>query len=203
MLDKIKEMFHTFAYIETGALFACALFITVFQRDSLFTVSLLWQLLATTFLCVCGNLIYPARRVSEKLTKVLIFFHFLYVNAVVFGCAYFFDWFDVTNIAMDAFMFSCIAVIFLTIARVIWIKNRLAAELLNYRLKAYQGKKETYQGIKETYQGIKETYQGIKETCQGKKETYQDEREACHDIKESCQGEQEANQQDEENGIKE
>ena len=31
MLSKMKETFHTFAYDVTGVLFACALFITVFN----------------------------------------------------------------------------------------------------------------------------------------------------------------------------
>lgn len=141
MLDKIKEMLHTFAYIETGVLISCTLFITIFHRDSSLSVSLLWQLLITTFLCVCGNLIYPNRKISEKLTKILVFLHYLYINAVVFGCAYFFDWFDVRNIKMSVFLFFSIMVIFLVIAWVTWNKNKRAAELLNYQLKEYQSKK--------------------------------------------------------------
>lgn len=144
MLDKIKEMLHTFAYIETGALISCTLFITVFNRDSSLSVSLLWQLLITTFLCVCGNLIYPNTKVSKTLSNILIFLHYLYINAVVFGCAYFFDWFDVTNIKMSVFLFLSIMVIFLTIAWIIWNRNKQAAELLNYRLKEYQSKKEVH-----------------------------------------------------------
>lgn len=141
MLDKIKEMLHTFAYIETGVLISCTLFITIFQRDSSLSVSLLWQLLITTFLCVCGNLIYPNRKISERLTKILVFLHFLYINVVVFGCAYFFDWFDVRNIKMSVFLFFSIMVIFLAIAWVIWNKNKREAELLNYQLKEYQSQK--------------------------------------------------------------
>lgn len=141
MLDKIKEMLHTFAYIETGALISCTLFITVFQRDASLSVSLLWQLLITTFLCVCGSLIYPSRNISKKLSVILVFLHYLYINAVVFGCAYFFDWFDVTNIKMSVFLFLCITVTFLTLAWIIWKQSRRMTELLNYRLKEYQNKK--------------------------------------------------------------
>lgn len=134
-------MLHTFAYIETGALISCTLFITVFQKDASLSVSLLWQLLITTFLCVCGSLIYPNRNISKKLSVILVCLHYLYINAVVFGCAYFFNWFDVTNIKMAVFLFLSVTVTFLTLAWIIWHQSRRMTELLNYRLREYQNNK--------------------------------------------------------------
>ena len=64
MLSKIKEMFHTFPYIVTGVLWACAIFISIFNRDGLIPVSLLWQILAVSFLCA-GYSYLPAAKNDE------------------------------------------------------------------------------------------------------------------------------------------
>lgn len=140
MLLRIKEMFHTFPYVVTGVLFACALFITIFNREGIIPSNLLWQILAASFLCVLGDLFYPQREMTKRERAVRRLLHYLYINVVVLGCARVFQWFDRENLTMNVFLFMTIIVVFLTVSYTIQRKNRKLSALLNERLERYQNK---------------------------------------------------------------
>ena len=142
MADKIKEILYTFACVVTGVLFACTLFITVFYREDVFSVNLLWEILATSFICSCGNLLYPGRALLGKQLRIRKGIHYIYINIVVFGCAALFDWFDFRNWKMLCFMILCIAVIFIVVSWIVWRYGKRESQLLNHRLKEYQEKKD-------------------------------------------------------------
>ena len=109
MIAKIKEMFNKFSYVVTGVVFMFALFLTAFNQNGIIHIQLLWQILFTSFLCVMGNLIYPQRKVARWQVIVRRLLHYLYVNAVVFGCARAFWWFDVADLEKTGFLFLEIA----------------------------------------------------------------------------------------------
>lgn len=140
MIAKIKEMLHTFSYIVTGVVFMCALFLTAFNQEGMVSIELLWQILFTSFLCVLGNLIYPQRRIARWKVLVRRLLHYLYVNAVVFGCAKVFWWFDVEDLEKSGFLFLEIAVVFAIVSWAVWHKNKKLTDLLNDHLGKYQNK---------------------------------------------------------------
>lgn len=144
MFEKIKEMLYTFSYVTTGVLFSTALFISIFAKDVTLSVSLLWQILITSCVCVLGNLIYPKREITAKQMGIRILLHYLYINIVVFGCAVFFDWYDVRNVKKSGFMFLCIIVVFIVVSGIIYQNAKHMSEALNHRLKEYQDKKAKY-----------------------------------------------------------
>lgn len=140
MLNKIKEMLYTFSYVMTGVIFATAIFITVFHPELHFSVTLLWQIIGTSAACVFGNLLYPKNvELPKKQLIIRIILHYLYVNLVVFVCGYCFDWFNIENIKMVLAMALLIAVIFIIVSAVLWSGDKKTSELLNKRLKEYQG----------------------------------------------------------------
>lgn len=142
MVARMKEMFRTFSYITTGVLLMCALFLKIFNEDGTVSDSLLWQILITSFLCVFGNFLYPRYKMTERGSIARRVLHYLYTNAVVFGCARVFRWFDLGNMRMIGFMFFGIAIVFLVVSHVIWRENRKLSTLLNEHLKRYQNKIE-------------------------------------------------------------
>lgn len=144
MYEKIKEMLYTFSYVTTGVLFSTALFITIFTKDVTLSVSLLWQILITSCVCVFGNLFYPKRKITTKQICIRILLHYLYTNIVVFGCAVLFDWFDVRNVKKSGFMFLCISVVFIVVSGIIYQNAKRMSEALNNRLKEYQDKQAKY-----------------------------------------------------------
>lgn len=149
MFDKIKEMLYTFAYVTTSVLFATALFITIFSKDVTLSVSILWQILLTSFICVFGNLLYPNRELTGKQTCVRILLHYFYINAVVFGCAEFFNWYDVRDLKKSGFMFSIILIIFIVVSGIVWHHAKTISEIMNSRLKEYQDKRSKYMQERE------------------------------------------------------
>lgn len=147
MYEKIKEMLYTLPYVTTGVLFSTALFITIFAKDITLSVSLLWQILITSCVCVLGNLVYPRREITAKQTVIRILIHYIYINIVVFSCAVFFDWYDVRDIKKSEFMFISIMIVFIVVSNLVWQNAKHMTEALNNRLKEYQDKNAKY--IKE------------------------------------------------------
>lgn len=142
MLDKIKEIIYTFVCVVTGVVFSCALFITIFYREDALSVNLLWEILATSFICAIGNLFFLHRKQPKKRMRVLALLHYIYINVVVFGCAAAFNWFDIGNLKMTGFLFFSIAAIYVAVCWGIWHRGRQESQILNQRLKEYQEKKE-------------------------------------------------------------
>lgn len=140
ILSRMKEIFHTFSYVVTGVLCACALFITVFNREGVIPANLLWQILIVSFLCAMGDFFYPQRKISKRERIVRRCLHYLYINVVVFGCARFFWWFDTDNPVMNAFMILAVLAVFLTVSYVLQRQNRKLSVLLNEHLEQYQNK---------------------------------------------------------------
>lgn len=140
MLSKIKEMFHTFPYIVTGVLWACAIFISIFNRDGLIPASLLWQILAVSFLCVLGILIYPQRKMTKRESVIRRLLHYLYINVIVFGSARVFHWFDEESLIMNLSLFLTIVAVFFTVSYTMLRNDRKISALLNEHLQQYQNK---------------------------------------------------------------
>lgn len=142
MLSRIKEMFHTFSYVVTGVLFACALFLTIFNKEGVIPANLLWQILSVSFLCTIGNFIYPHREITKRQHTVCRLLHYLYTNAVVFGSARIFRWFDADSLKMNVAMVLLIMTVFYTVSYTIQRQNRKLSALLNEHLEQYQSKIE-------------------------------------------------------------
>ena len=140
MLSRIKEVLQKFPYVVTGVLFACALFITIFNEEAYIPAGLFWQILAVSFLCVLGDLFFPQRDMTGRERRVRRLLHYLYINVVVFGSGRIFHWYDAGNLIMNAFMFLMIIVICYSVSFVIQRRNRRLSELLNERLEHYQNK---------------------------------------------------------------
>ncbi|MBQ6807247.1 MAG: DUF3021 family protein [Lachnospiraceae bacterium] len=139
MLEKIKQMLLTFSYVTTGVIFAEAIFITVFLPDTLFTVSMLWETVGTSFICVLGNLFYHSKyELSKKQIIVRMVLHYIYINIVVFGVGNVFQWRIVDSIQMILLMIFLIAVVFIAVSVIMWTGSKKTSELLNRQLKEYQ-----------------------------------------------------------------
>lgn len=136
---RIVELLLTFCMVTTGSVFVCAVYNQVFwPRGTLLESDILWQLLALAFVCSLGNFIHPYREISRRRSVVNKGLHYLYINVVVLGSGYWFEWMDIDNIFMFAVMFLGIAVVFAVVSFVIWRLHKRESESLNQKLKEYQ-----------------------------------------------------------------
>lgn len=138
-MKRIAGIFNTFVYVVTMVVFASAVYITVYWGDSTLGVKLLWEILLVSFLTSLSTLIYPEKTVSKKAIWMLRILHYVLVNVVVLGCGIWFEWFYADNLLMVLGMLLLIAVIFVLVSFIVWKRAAHTAELMNERLKTYQG----------------------------------------------------------------
>ena len=143
MWNRIKDFVRTFAYVVLGVEINTTTFITIFYPGLSLSVAVLWQILACSFVCTLGNVLWWTTRRLRK-TEVIfrIVLHYLYINVVVFGCALFFDWIDYHNPIMIICLFLMVLIVFVLVFLVNWYYSKRISEMMNRGLKAYQERKE-------------------------------------------------------------
>ncbi|MCH5262088.1 MAG: DUF3021 family protein [Lachnospiraceae bacterium] len=143
MWNKIKEFVRTFAYVVLGVEISTTTFITIFYPGILLSVALLWQILACSFVCTLGNILWwTTRRLGKTEIIIRIVIHYVYINFVVFGSALLFNWIDYDNPVMIISMFVMVLVVFIAVFFSIWYYSKRISEMMNQGLKAYQKGKE-------------------------------------------------------------
>ena len=143
MWNRIKEFVRTYAYVVLGVVISTATFITFFYPGISLSVALLWQILACSFVCTLGNILWwMTRGLSKTEVFIRIAVHYLYINVVVFGSALLFDWIDYDNPVMIISMFVMVLVVFIAVFFSIWYYSKRISEMMNRGLKAYQEREE-------------------------------------------------------------
>lgn len=137
-LKKLKRLFFCFACVTTFVVFVTAGYISVFWKQAVLGVGLLWQILFVSFLCSLGVLIYPEREVRTRTIVLIAALHYAQVNAIVLGCGLWFEWFYADNVPMVLGMLLLIAVVFALVSAVMWTRDKRIARQMNERLKQYQ-----------------------------------------------------------------
>lgn len=136
---RIREVLMTFCMVTTGSIFVCAAYINVFWPGDLqISVDILWQIPTIAFVCSMGNFFHPYREVSRRRTVCDIILHYLYINVVVLGGGYWFEWIERGNLFMPAAMAFGILVVFITVSAVVWSWHKRESETLNRKLQEYQ-----------------------------------------------------------------
>lgn len=139
MWNRIKEFVRTYAYVVLGVIISTATFITIFYPGISLSVALLWQILACSFVCTLGNILWwMTRRLSKTEVIIRIAIHYLYINVVVFGSAILFNWIDYDNPVMIISMFVMVLVVFVVVFLATWYYGKRISDMMNRGLKAYQ-----------------------------------------------------------------
>ena len=139
MWNRIKEFVRTYAYVVLGVIISTATFITIFYPGISLSVALLWQILACSFVCTLGNILWwMTRRLSKTEVIIRIAIHYLYINVVVFGSAILFNWIDYDNPVMIISMLVMVLVVFVVVFLATWYYGKRISDMMNRGLKAYQ-----------------------------------------------------------------
>lgn len=138
MLRRLRDAFYVFVCVTTCVLFVTALYITVFWKQAVLGVEILWQILSVSFLCSIVTFFYPQREIGKKAMMILYVGHYVLTNGIVLGCGMWFGWFYADNLPMVLAMLLAIAVIFVMVSVVAWRRGKQQAALMNERLRRYQ-----------------------------------------------------------------
>lgn len=145
MKKRIVELLLTFCMVTTGSLCVCAVYVNIFwPHDTFLKVDILWQLLALAFMCSLGNFLHPYREISRRRMAVNKCLHYLYINVVVVGCGYRFEWIEKENFFMPVVMILGILLVFSVVSFVVWRLHARESENLNQKLREYQQREEGY-----------------------------------------------------------
>lgn len=144
--EKIKSILNTFAYVTTGVLVGTAIYIKIFWGNPQLSVETLWQILAVSFLCSLGNIIYINKQIElddnslKKQLLIRIVAHYLYINSIVIGFGFVFDWFHWYRVDMMISISLMIFVIYVIIWFINFMRDKELANQLNEKLREYYKK---------------------------------------------------------------
>lgn len=138
MRKRLYAMMSLYVKITTGILFVAAVFISAFYGwEERLQVKILWQILGLSGICTLGSLVLPVdggQEVSKKSMLARIVGYYLYVNAVVLLCGFWFGWFSFGNWEQVLGMVAAIAFVYLTVGILSsWLEYR-EAERMNQKL---------------------------------------------------------------------
>ncbi len=138
-MRKLRFLFQVFCMATTCVVIAVALFTTVINPVKSVDPVIMWQIPAVSLLITLGSLIYAWDRKMGKLElKIRIGVHYLWVNLVVLGAGFLFDWYQITKPGSVISMVFAIAVTYAIASIGSRTISARDAKQMNERLKEYQ-----------------------------------------------------------------
>lgn len=140
-MKRLESMVSVFEKVTAGILFVAAVFISVFYGwDIELSVSILWQILFLSAVCALGSIILPLegekeKEVSRTAMLVRTILYFIYVNVVVLGFGFLFQWFTFDNGWQVLGMELAILFVFVAVALIFYWSQCLEARRMNEKLK--------------------------------------------------------------------
>lgn len=140
-MKRLEFMVSVFEKVTAGILFVTAVFISVFYGwDIDLDVGILWQILFLSAVCALGSMILPLEGEKEKevsriamLVRTIIYF--IYINAVVLGFGFLFEWFTFDNGWQVLGIELAILFVFVAVFLIFYWSQCLEAKRMNEKLK--------------------------------------------------------------------
>lgn len=138
-MEIIKKIFVTFFYVLAGSTISCTIFLSIFVLEDVPARELLWQLIATSAICSLGTLVYYSKKeIDKSKMKLRILLHYLYINMVVIGTGFVWEWISIKIISQIITLIILIAIAYISIMILMFQQEKKVAELFNERLSKFQ-----------------------------------------------------------------
>lgn len=141
-MKRLGFMMDLFEKIGVCVMFVTAIYISIFYGwDTQVHFGILWQILGLSAVCTLGSVILPleeGREVSKVSILVRTVLYYLYINVVVLGLGFWFDWFTFRNIPQVLGMGVAIAAVFLAVYFFSYCAQCREAERMNEKLRERQ-----------------------------------------------------------------
>lgn len=148
----VGRVMRTFVLVNTGILFAVAVFTTIIYPQEKISSAMLWQIPVAAMVTSLETLIYPVNRSMGRREGVLrILLHYLSVIAAVLFCGWQFAWYDITDRENVLYMLLSITLIFAGVSVVVWGVSASAARKMNEKLQELKFKKNVDKGHNGMY----------------------------------------------------
>lgn len=138
-MKRLAFMMDLFERIVVGVTVVTATYIPVFYGwQTQIEVNILWQILGLSIVCTLGSVILPledGREVSKTSMLVRTILYYLYINVVVLGLGFLFEWFTFRNMPQVLGMEIAIAAVFLAVYFFSYCAQCREAERMNEKLR--------------------------------------------------------------------
>lgn len=138
-MKRLGFMVDLFEKIAVCVTVVTAIYIPVFYGwDTQVHFGILWQILGLSMVCTLGSIILPledGKEVSKMSMLVRTALYYLYINVVVLGLGFWFDWFTFRNIPQVFGMGVAIAVVFLAVYFFSYCAQCREAQRMNEKLR--------------------------------------------------------------------
>lgn len=118
-MKRLVFMVDLFEKIVVGVTVVTAIYIPVFYGwKTQIEVNILWQIVGLSVVCALGSVILPledGKEVSRRGMLVRNILYYLYINIVVLGLGFLFDWFTFRNIPQLLGMAISIGAVFIAV----------------------------------------------------------------------------------------
>lgn len=151
-MEKIRKIIQNFLTIYmrvvTLVVFVSAVYIVIFWgRKAELDVTILWEILGVSFFTSLGSIFaFPVsdseKEISKKAMLIRNLFYFLFVNVVVLGCGFWFDWFYLSDWRMITGMEGSILFVYFSVVAISYYMESRVADRMNRKLKERLEKQE-------------------------------------------------------------
>ena len=143
MKETLRTMLIEFFIILSGTTICAAVFCTVFYSDTALSVSLLWQIIALSFLTSLPYLIfYSKKELSKRQLRVRQAIHLILVVGLIIFLAYSWKWIEFVSFIEPLAFVALVLLSYAGIALFMYHREKKLANTLNEKLKKFKERKE-------------------------------------------------------------
>ncbi len=142
MLERLKRLLLDFMLITAGITLSAAVFCTLFYRDALFNIELLWQIVLLSFLCTLPSLVFTSKtELTKKQMLVRQIIHLGILLTLLLFFALRWEWIESDKIVHIIVFILLIAIVYTVVTYFTYVKDKMVAKMLNDRLSKYKQNK--------------------------------------------------------------
>ena len=131
-----KAVLKTFFYVLSGSILSTTVFITIFFPDLLFSIKLIWEVIAMSVLTSLGPILFISKHeITKKQMKIRQIIHYIYINIIVVGNALLCGWIEIGEIIQVGTLLLMIASVFFGVNAAMFKQEKKTAESMNERLR--------------------------------------------------------------------
>lgn len=134
----IQAILRSYCIIVTGSLLCTGVFCSLFWRDTVFGLELVWQVLIAAALAAMMFLVYYSKKeLSKRAALARTVIHFFLIEGVLIGCAYWFDWFHPGTLVEPLCFAGLVAVVYLLVHSIMFRQSQKESDAISKAIASY------------------------------------------------------------------
>lgn len=138
-----RRLLEYFCFINTGAMISAAIFIFIFNRQTLFSIAIFWQILTVSLIAAFITTILMLKDdLSKKMERIKNIIHYILMNILVVVSAYIFKWIEKDFFIETIILVILISIVYIAVTVISYKNDEKMADKLNEELLHYNSKED-------------------------------------------------------------